>query len=110
MTPRCRACVVIIFVKENLMYSRHRTVIFIVPFMLLALTVSNVTAAGADDLIALAKSGVDEEVVNAYIENSAAPFNLTSADIVALKDLGVPSKLIVEAIKHNQPNDSSVEF
>ena len=79
----------------------------IVPFILLAIAVSNGTAASADDLITLAKSGVDEEVVNAYIENSDSPFNLTSADIVTLKDLGVPSKLIIEALKHNQPNDSS---
>lgn len=86
------------------MYS-HRCV-GIVPFVLLAFALSKVTAGTADDLIALAKSGVDEEVVKAYIENSATPFALTSADIVTLKDLGVPSKVIIEALKHDQPNDS----
>jgi hypothetical protein len=73
----------------------------------LAIALSNATAASADDLITLAKSGVDEEVVNAYIENSPTPFILTSEDIVTLKDLGVPSKTIIEALKHNQPNDST---
>ena len=75
-------------------------------FALLAFGPSKSSADNADDLIALVKSGVDEEVVKAYIENYTAPFTLTSADIVTLKDLGLSSKLIVEALKHDQPNDS----
>jgi hypothetical protein len=82
--------------------------ISIAPLVLLAAALSTVTAGTADDLIALAKSGVDEEVVKAYIENSATPFALTSADIVTLKDLGLSSKLIIEALKHDQQNDSVV--
>ena len=78
------------------------------PFVLLAVALSKVTAGTVDDLITLAKSGVDEEVVKAYIENSTTPFALTSADIVTLKDLGVSSKLIIEALKHDQQNDSLV--
>src|SRR5271157_293194 len=77
-----------------------------VPFVLLVVALSQVAAGTADDLIALAKSGVDEEVVKAYIENSTTTFPLTSADIVTLKDLGVSSKLIIEALKHDQQNDS----
>ena len=80
----------------------------IVPLVLLAAALSTVTAGTADDLITLAKSGVDEEVVKAYIENSTTPFALTSADIVTLRDLGVSSKLIIEALKHDQQNDSLV--
>jgi hypothetical protein len=80
----------------------------IVPLVLLAAALSTATAGTSDDLITLAKSGVDEEVVKAYIENSATPFVLTSADIVTLRDLGVSSKLIIEALKHDQQNDSLV--
>jgi hypothetical protein len=78
----------------------------IVTFTLVTFGLSASTAASADDLITLAKSGVDEEVVKAYIENSAGPFTLTSEDVVTLKDLGLSSKVIIEALKHDRENDS----
>jgi hypothetical protein len=76
------------------------------PFFLLAVALSASFAASGDDLITLAKSGVDEEVVKAYIENTAGPFDLTPAEVIALKDLGVSSKLIIEALRHERSGDS----
>ena len=78
----------------------------VVSFMVLSAAHSTALAASGDDLIALAKSGVDEEVVKAYIENAIGPFTLTSDEVVTLKDLGVPSKLIVEALGHDRQNDT----
>ena len=61
----------------------------------------------ADDLIRLAKSGVDEEVLMAYIKAAPDTFDLSADDIITLKDLGVPSKVISEALLHGHPVDTS---
>jgi hypothetical protein len=65
----------------------------------------------ADDLIKMARSGVDEEVLTAYIDASQIVFDLNADDIVTLKDLGVPAKVISEALRHghaNEPDSTSV--
>jgi len=62
----------------------------------------------ADDLIRLAKSGVDEEVLMSYIKAAADTFDLSADDIITLKDLGVPSKVISEALLHGHPADTSM--
>ena len=46
----------------------------------------------ADDLIRMARSGVDEEVLSAYIDASPDTYDLSADDIITLKDLGVPFK------------------
>jgi hypothetical protein len=62
--------------------------------------------ADYDDLVKLIQSGVDDEVLLAYIESSPAPFDLTADEILNLKDLGVSSKVISEALRHGQAADS----
>ncbi len=62
----------------------------------------------ADDLIRLAKSGVDEEVLMSYIKAAPDTFDLSADDIITLKDLGVPSKIISEALLHGHPSDTSM--
>jgi hypothetical protein len=62
----------------------------------------------ADDLIRLAKSGVDEEVLMSYIKAATDTFDLSADDIITLKDLGVPSKVISEALLHGHPADTSM--
>ncbi len=54
----------------------------------------------ADDLIKLAQSGVDEEVLLAYINQSPAPIDLSADDVITLNDLGVSSRVISEALRH----------
>ncbi len=60
-----------------------------------------------DDLIKMARSGVDEEVLSAYIDKSPDIYDLSADDIITLKDLGVPSKVIKEALNHGQRHHTS---
>lgn len=60
-----------------------------------------------DDLIKLARSGVDGEVLLAYVETSTVAFDLTANDIIVLKDLGVPAGVINAALHRGQQLDSA---
>jgi hypothetical protein len=53
-------------------------------------------------VIQLAQSGVDESVILSYINSSASPFNLTSDQIIYLKDLGLPNDAITAMIQRDQ--------
>ncbi len=53
-----------------------------------------------DDLLSLAKSGLDEQVLISYIDAAKGPYHLTPDQIVQLKDLGASSKVISEALRH----------
>ena len=64
-------------------------------------------AAEGDELIKMARSGVDEEVLLAYIKSSTDTFSLSADEIITLKDLGVPSKVVAEALLHGHPSDSA---
>jgi hypothetical protein len=64
-------------------------------------------SSGGDDLIKMARSGVDEEVLQSYIESSSDTFDLNAEDIITLKDLGVSSKVISEALRHGNEIDSA---
>jgi hypothetical protein len=75
----------------------------------IVLVVANNTAwatPATDDLIKLARSGVDEEVLSAYIETSSDTFDLSADEIITLKDLGVPSKIISDALRHGHAYES----
>ena len=69
---------------------------------LLILGVTGVAASQQyDNLVKLIKSGASENVIIAYIDASDSSYNLSSDEIVHLKELGATSKVIVEAIGHN---------
>ncbi len=53
-----------------------------------------------NDLIRLARSGVDAEVLKAYVDVARGPYHLTVDQIIELNKLGVSSKVISEAIQH----------
>jgi hypothetical protein len=53
-----------------------------------------------NDLIRLAKSGVDAEVLGSYVEAARGPFHLTVDQIIELNKLGVSSSVISAALKH----------
>jgi hypothetical protein len=59
------------------------------------------------DLIKLARSGVDGEVLQAYVETSPEPFEMSANDIITLKDLGVPAKVISAALRRGEVLDST---
>lgn len=76
-------------------------------FALCLATVTSATGTGpADELIKLARSGVDGEVLLAYVESSSEPFGLSADDIIVLKDLGVPSNVISAALHRDLALDS----
>ncbi|HBE72933.1 MAG TPA: hypothetical protein DDW31_02385 [candidate division Zixibacteria bacterium] len=74
----------------------------------LCLAVVPMALAGSagQDLIRLAQSGVDGEVLLAYVESSAVSFELNADDIIILKDLGVPAGVIGAALRRDQALDS----
>jgi hypothetical protein len=49
---------------------------------------------GLADVVALAKSGVSDDVIVSQIQNSHAVYHLTTAEIIDLKDSGVSEKVI----------------
>jgi hypothetical protein len=42
---------------------------------------------------------VDQEVVKAYVKNSTTPYNLSAADIISLKEHGVPDELVAAMLQ-----------
>ena len=50
----------------------------------------------------LAKAGVDEGVVQTYINSTAGTFNLTAEQVIYLKDLGLSPQVINTMIDHDQ--------
>jgi Family of unknown function (DUF6600) len=53
-------------------------------------------------VIRLAQSGVDASVILSYVNNSSSPFNLTSDQIIYLKDLGLPNDVVTAMIQRDQ--------
>lgn len=70
----------------------------------LLLFAARASADETDELIRLAQSGVDEEVMITFIDQSPDEFDLTADDIVTLKNLGVSPQVITEAMHHNRGN------
>ncbi len=56
---------------------------------------------GTAEVVRLAGSGVGEDVVLAYIQNSQAPFNLSADDVLYLKDIGVSSTVTSAMLNHD---------
>ena len=50
----------------------------------------------------LARAGVDDSVIFAYINNSAGTFNLTADQVIYLKNLGLSPQIINTMIDHDQ--------
>jgi hypothetical protein len=71
-------------------------------------TVATNISPAAAEVIRLAESGVGDDVVLAYIQNSQATFNLGADDVLYLRDVGVSSVVITAMLDHdttlrNQP-------
>jgi hypothetical protein len=70
-----------------------------------ALTLTSFQAKGSegfDDVAKLAKSGVTEDVLVAFIQASPVPYDLTVDEILYLSDLGVTPKAISEIVAHGK--------
>ena len=57
---------------------------------------------GAAEVIRLAQSGVSEDVIKAYIENSTGAFDLSADHILYLRDLGISSDLITDMLNRDK--------
>src|SRR5882724_4901826 len=57
--------------------------------------------SSADEVVRLAQSGVDDQVVLAFIGQSQSCYNLSGADIAALKNAGVSSLVLTAMLNHD---------
>src|SRR6185503_19844670 len=56
---------------------------------------------GAAEVAKLAQSGLDNDVILGFINHSQVYYNLTAADIVALKNVGVSSQAVTAMLNHD---------
>ena len=56
-------------------------------------------STGVDEVLKMMKAGVSTEVIKTYIENSEIAYNLSGADIIALKEHAVPDELATAMVK-----------
>src|SRR6266704_2166097 len=61
---------------------------------------SDISPAAAE-VIKMASSGVTEDVIVAYVNNSQAPFDLSANEVLYLKDLGISSPVVTAMINHD---------
>jgi hypothetical protein len=54
---------------------------------------------GVDDILRMVAAGVSADVIKAYIENSPIAYSLKAADIIALKEHGVPDDIAKALVK-----------
>jgi hypothetical protein len=59
-------------------------------------------------VVKLTQSGVSEDVITAYVNNSGSPFNLNSDQIIYLKDIGVPDTTVQAMIQRDQALQSQM--
>ena len=64
-------------------------------------TVPSTLSPGAAEVVRMATSGVGDDVVLAYIQNSQAPFNLSANDVLYLKDVGLSPQVTSAMITHD---------
>lgn len=57
---------------------------------------------GVSEVVRMAQSGVSEEVIEAYVENSPTAFSLNPDEIIYLRDLGISDKVITGMIDHGK--------
>ncbi len=59
-------------------------------------------AAGVGDILRMQKAGISNDVIKTYIETSPLAYNLSAADIIAMRDHGVPPDIITAALIHDE--------
>lgn len=55
-----------------------------------------------DQVVRLKQSGADENVVRAYVEKAAPPYQVTGNEIIQLQELGVSKGVILALIEHSK--------
>jgi len=59
-------------------------------------------SAGVDDVVKLQQSGVGDDVLAAFVQDSAVAYDLSAEDIQQLEDAKVPSTVIVAMLDHGK--------
>src|SRR3989442_963628 len=55
---------------------------------------------GLDEIAKMVQAGVEPEVVQAFIENSAIAYAPNGGDVVHMHELGAPSQVVAALIRH----------
>ncbi len=58
--------------------------------------------AGVDEIVSMVKAGISNEVIKTYIETSSIPYSLSAADIIAMRDKGVPADIITAVLERGE--------
>ena len=51
-------------------------------------------SAGVAEILKMVDAKVDIEIIKTFIRNSPVPYNLSSSEIIILKDRGVPNEVL----------------
>ena len=54
---------------------------------------------GVADVLKMVEARIDPEVLKAYVQASPVAYNLTASEIIALKNIGVPSEVLTAMIQ-----------
>jgi hypothetical protein len=63
-----------------------------------------------NELVKLARGGIETGVLLAYVDNTPGTFNLGPEEIINLRDLGVSNDVITSALQHDQEIKSGARF
>ena len=61
------------------------------------------------EIVKLAESGVDDDVILAYIQNSPVPFNPTPEEIIYLTDIGLSDVVITAMVNHRRDQPQAAQ-
>src|SRR5690242_17791140 len=88
--------------KQRVLNMRTRASAFLVVLLGFAVLSCARASDGFDELVKLIKSGVNEEVLTAYVNNSPSAYDLTVDEILYLNDLGVSATIIQSVVQHGK--------
>ena len=71
--------------------------------LLLFILASNRARGDLYDIIGMARQGLSEAVLVAYVRSSSDPYDLSACDIQYLNDIGVPADVLTEMLHHPAP-------
>ena len=86
-----------------------------VPLLRSVFARGGLASEGFDDVLKMTRAGVGEELLMTYVEQSAVSYDLSTDEIILLKDLGVSEKIIVamlskgKTIRAEEPATPPVE-
>jgi len=65
-------------------------------------------AQNVDEIAALGRSGATEDAMLAKVKSAPAPYNMSAADILKLKDAHVPDSVVTAMLRHSPEGGPAV--